>query len=194
MKIIIRLALFGLLFYVIFTGYSIWTYGEEGRTEEADAAVVLGAAQWNGSPSPVFEGRLKQAVELYENGQVDKIIMTGGAGKGSSLSEAEVGKNFAVEQGVPPERILVEDQSLQTKDNIRNTRKLIQSHNIQSILIVSDSFHLKRAVSIARENGISAEGVSTKYSAYQSIEKKLPFFFGEWAYYMGYQVKNLFKI
>ncbi|WP_173915677.1 YdcF family protein [Halobacillus sp. Marseille-Q1614] len=193
MKFVIRLAVIVILFYTIFTGYSIWTYGESGREDEADAAVVLGAAQWNGSPSPVFEGRLKQGIELYKNGQVDVLIMTGGAGHGSSLSEAEVGKQFAIKQGVPSDDIIVEDKSLETKENISNSVELIKIDNIESLLIVSDSFHLKRAVSIARNLGISAEGASTKYSAYQSLETKLPFFFEEWAYYMGYEVSRLFR-
>lgn len=59
MKKWIAIAFWLIISYVAFTGYSIWTYGEEQENLQAEAAVVLGAAQWNGNPSPVFEGRLK---------------------------------------------------------------------------------------------------------------------------------------
>ncbi|MFG6148066.1 YdcF family protein [Halobacillus sp. B23F22_1] len=193
MKKTIQLILLSIVIYIGYTGYSIWTYGEDNLDAQADAAVVLGAAQWNGSPSPVFEGRLKQGIELYKKEQVEYLIVTGGAGNGSRTSEGEAGKNYAVEQGVPEEAIIVEDKSLVTEENLKNTQVIIQEQNIQSVLLVSDTYHLKRAVGLAEDIGMAVEGVATRYSAYQSLETKLPFFFEEWMYYVADQFIQLFN-
>lgn len=106
--------------------------------------IVLGAAQWNGKPSPVFEGRLKQGIELYEEGHVDYLIFTGGKSEQAASSEAEVGRNYALEKGIPEEDILYEDSSLMTEDNIINAKEVTEEKNLETFLIVSDQFHLKR--------------------------------------------------
>ncbi|MFC7064079.1 YdcF family protein [Halobacillus seohaensis] len=188
MKRILRFIILTFLLYTAYTGYSVWTYGENNNNSVADAAIVLGAAQWNGSPSPVFEGRLKQGIELYKNGQVDQLIVTGGSGDGSKSSEGEVGKKYAVQKGIPEKDIIVEDQSLATYENLANTESLVKGRSIESFLLVSDAFHLKRAVSIAEELKMDVKAVATQYSAYQSMETKLPFFLQEWAYYLGDQL------
>ncbi|MCP3031357.1 YdcF family protein [Halobacillus sp. A1] len=193
MKKLIKYIVILFIIYVAYTGYSIWTYGANNEDADADAAIILGAAQWNGTPSPVFEGRLKQGIELYKKGQVDFLIVTGGTIDSAEDSEGEVGKSYAMEQGVPEKDIIVEDKSLETEENLYNANTLIENRDIKSFLLVSDAFHLKRAVSIANERGMDAEGVATEYSAYESLETKLPFFFEEWAYYVGNQILKVFR-
>ncbi|MCP3028179.1 YdcF family protein [Halobacillus sp. A5] len=193
MKKIIQLLIIILLIYVGYTGYSIWTYGQGNTEANADAAMVLGAAQWNGKPSPVFEGRLKQGIELYKEGQVDYLIVTGGASEGSVTSEGEAGRDYAIEWGIPKKDIIVEDKSMVTEENLSNAETLIEKEKITSILLVSDTFHLKRAVNLAEDKGMNAIGVPTKYSAYQSWETKIPFFMQEWLYYIADPFIQVFK-
>ncbi|UOR11738.1 YdcF family protein [Halobacillus amylolyticus] len=178
--------------YVAFTGYSIWTYGENQANKQAEAAIVLGAAQWNGEPSPVFEGRLKQGIELYKDGQVDYLIFTGGSSEEAVASEAEVGREYALEKGVPKSDILIESTSQVTKENLSNAKQVAKKEEVNSFLIVSDQYHLKRAVAMARENGMKAIGVPTDYSAYQTLETKMPFFLREWVYFLGYKLLDPF--
>ncbi|MGI8315575.1 YdcF family protein [Halobacillus mangrovi] len=192
MKRILRFVLIIALAYGLYTGYSLWTYGEQDDIPKADAAIVLGAAQWNGKPSPVFKGRLKQGIELYKQGKVDYLVFTGGVSKNAASSEAEVGKTYALDQGVPKEDILIEDKSLVTEDNLVNAQEVAKGQGIDSYLLVSDQFHLKRAVGVAQSKGMDVTGVPTKYSAYETLETKLPFFLREWAYLMGYQLTRLF--
>ncbi|SDJ61687.1 YdcF family protein [Salimicrobium halophilum] len=177
--------------FAALSAYQVWTYGVEGE-EKADAAIVLGAAQWNGSPSPVFHGRIKEAIDLYQKGHVEYLIFTGGKSGEAAFSEAEVGKQTAIEAGVPEENILVEETSLVTKENLQEAKKLSDEHSINTYYLVSDQYHLKRAVTMAEDIGMNAEGVATDYSAYETMETKFPFFFKEWVYYMGYEVGHAF--
>src|ERR1044071_307824 len=94
----------------------------QGRRDEAlqvgagqvGAALVLGAAQWNGDPSPVLRARLDHALDLYRRGVVSRIILTGGVGKGDQLSEAAAGKLYLTEQRLPAEALLLDEQSTTT--------------------------------------------------------------------------------
>ncbi|WP_406944664.1 YdcF family protein [Halobacillus sp. SY10] len=193
MKRFIQIILFLMLGYALYTGYSVWTYGDE-KASEADAAIVLGAAQWNGKPSPVFEGRLKQGIELYKEEQVEYLILTGGKSEQAASSEAEVGKDYAMDHGVKEEDILFEDRSLITEDNLSNAKEVSHEKGIRSFLIVSDQFHLKRAVAMAEKLDMEVEGVPTEYSAYKSMETKVPFFLREWGYWMGQPVTKLIML
>ncbi|ELK47994.1 UNVERIFIED_CONTAM: YdcF family protein [Halobacillus marinus] len=177
--------------YSIYTAYSVWTYGEEEPVQKADAAIVLGAAQWNGKPSPVFEGRLKQGIELYKDGKVDYLVLTGGRSENAASSEGETGKAYAMEHGVPEEHILYEDRSMVTEENLTNAKEVAEQKGIHTYILVSDQFHLKRAVGMAKNQGMNVRGVPTKYSAYETLETKVPFFLKEWGYSMGQQVTKI---
>ncbi|MGP4061337.1 YdcF family protein [Halobacillus sp. H74] len=191
MKRLVKIVFLICLFYGLYTGYTVWTFGEEEEIPEADAAIVLGAAQWDGKPSPVFEGRLKQGIELYEEGKVEYLVLTGGTSENAASSEAEVGKDYAIAHGVAKEDILYEDRSLMTEDNLKNAKKVSGEKSIDTFLLISDQFHLKRAVIMAENQGMDVKGVPTQYSAYESLETKLPFFLREWAYLMVQQVTKL---
>lgn len=191
MKRIIKFVLLICFVYALYIGYTVWNYGEHHQELEADAAIVLGAAQWNGKPSPVFEGRLKQAIELYKDDKVEYLVFTGGKSENAKSSEAEVGKSYALEKGVPEKDILYEDRSLITEENLINAKRVTNEKGIHSFLLVSDQFHLKRAVEMAKNQGMKVKGVPTQYSAYQSLETKVPFFLREWAYSMGQPVTTL---
>ncbi|SEH38984.1 Uncharacterized SAM-binding protein YcdF, DUF218 family [Halobacillus karajensis] len=191
MKRIIQVLVSMTLLYALYTGYSIWTFGEGNQDASADAAVVLGAAQWNGKPSPIFEGRLKQGIELYKEGHVKYLVLTGGKSKDAASSEAVVGKQYAIENGVDEEDILYENRSLVTEENLMNAKDVSEKKEIDTFLLVSDQFHLKRAVAMAENQGMSVKGVPTQYSAYKSFETKVPFFFKEWGYWMGRHVTKL---
>ncbi|SFJ43141.1 Uncharacterized SAM-binding protein YcdF, DUF218 family [Halobacillus dabanensis] len=192
MKRLIKFALFVMVIYGLYTGYSIWTYGDETPlSNKADAAIILGAAQWNGKPSPVFEGRLKQGIELYEEGVVEYLVLTGGKSEDAVSSEAEVGREYAIEKGIPKEDILYEDLSVVTEENLSNAKEVTKKNSIHSYLLVSDQFHLKRAVAMAENLGMNVKGVPTQYSAYKSLETKVPFFLKEWGYWLGHPITKL---
>ena len=128
------------------------------------AAVVLGAAQWNGDPSPVLRARLDHAQDLYRRGQVRLIVLTGGVGAGDTLAAAAAGRQYLIGRGLPAEALLVEDTSTTTWENLRNSVPLIQANGIGAVVLVSDPFHMLRALKMARDLGLVAYSSPTRTS------------------------------
>ncbi|CAH0535121.1 hypothetical protein VST7929_02782 [Vibrio stylophorae] len=181
--------IFVLLAYPIYVMFSIYFYSFKSSHETADAAIVLGAAVWHGQPSPVFEQRIKHAIKLYHAKQVSTLIFTGGIGEGDRQSEAAVGRAYAIRHGVPAEAILIEEQSKVTFENLRYAAALMTKNQIQSVLLVSDPLHMKRAMLIAHQVGIHAEPSPTTTSRYQSLRAKGNMLLSETYYYLGLQLR-----
>lgn len=130
----------------------------QARTDEArpvDAIVVMGAAQYNGRPSPVFEARLQHALALYEQGLAPRIVVTGGKQPGDVYTEAEAAELWLVDRGVPAEAILMENAGRSTRGTIKAVPQVLPA-NGTSILIVSDGFHLFRSELLFRDLGYAA--------------------------------------
>ena len=121
---------------------------------QADAIVVLGAAQYNGRPSPVLQARLDHALDLYERGLATRLIFTGGTGVGDTVSEAEVSRRYALSHGVPASAIMTERDGLSSAQSVRAAAALMQSAGLESALIVSDSYHMMRLELLARRSHI----------------------------------------
>jgi uncharacterized SAM-binding protein YcdF (DUF218 family) len=155
----------GSLVVVGYTSYRIWDQGGRDEARKADAIVVLGAAQYNGTPSPVFEARLDHAVRLYKDGIAPVLIVTGGKGRpGDTTTEAEAARDYAIAQGVPASKILVEDQSRTTLEQLRTVGQMLRDSGLRSAVIVSDRTHMLRSLRIARDQGIDAHGSPTTTS------------------------------
>lgn len=124
------------------------------NTSEADAIIVLGAAQYNGRPSPVLQARLDHALDLYRRGLATHIIFTGGTGAGDTVSEAEVSRRYALERGVPATAIMVERDGVTSAQSVRAAAALMRSAGLRSALLVSDSYHMMRLELLARRSHI----------------------------------------
>lgn len=122
--------------------------GNEARA--ADAIIVLGAAQYEGRPSPVLKARLDHAAELWRHGLAPRMIVTGGRGVGDTTSEAEVGRRYLVQHGVPAERILMDTGGLTTSQSMVAARHFLGTQARPTVLIVSDPFHMLRLAILAR--------------------------------------------
>jgi uncharacterized SAM-binding protein YcdF (DUF218 family) len=170
----------------------IYTYSSKTDLQPADAAIVLGAAVWNGAPSPVFEERIKHAVDLYRSGQVKAMIFTGGVGSNDQLAEAVIAKNYAISTGVADEDILFEDTSRTTLENLRGANVIVKKNNFQRVLIVSDPLHMRRSVMMARDLGMNAYPAPTPTSRYISVRTRLEFLLREVYFYSTYQFQRPF--
>src|SRR5450759_80416 len=126
----------------------IVSYGNHSYDAHADAAMVLGAAAWGKKPSPVYRERIKEAIALYESGRVHYLVFTGGTPVAGYPAEGSVGREFAIEHGVPATAILVETTSRTTWQNLANAKELIKSAGIDSVLLVSDPLHMRRAMAL----------------------------------------------
>jgi uncharacterized SAM-binding protein YcdF (DUF218 family) len=165
--------------WLAYLATGIYSYSHQTFYEPSDVAIVLGAAVWNERPSPGFEERIRHAIRLYQQGQVEAIVMTGGRGRGDRLAESEVARLYAIQQGVPPDYIYYETRSRTTRENLREARTILDQQGLATALIVSDPLHMKRAVTIARDLGIDAHPSPTPTSRYRTWRTKLRFLLRE---------------
>lgn len=143
-----------------------------GRTDESapvDAIVVLGAAQYDGRPSPQLAARLDHVVTLWHAGLARHVIVTGGKQPGDRFTEAEASRRYLVGRGVPDGVILAEDTSHNTYDSLEAVARLIADlpagpGAIASVLLVTDPFHTERTELIAKEVGLTARSSPTPTS------------------------------
>jgi len=190
-KNILRVAaclVFAIVLYAALIAVSIWTFADVDETQQADAAIVLGASIWDDEPSPVFAERINHSIWLYENGYIGKIIFTGGIAEGASYSESSVARNFAIERGIPAQSIFIEEHSTITQENFYYAVQIIEESTIESVLIVSDPLHMRRAMLMANDNNLEAYSSPTRTSSYQSLQTQLPFLARETFFYIGYQM------
>ncbi len=130
--------------------------GSRPMLREADAIIVMGAAQYNGRPSPVFQARLDYALGLYRDGYAPLLIVTGGVGAGDTVSEGEVGRMYVVQRDVPESAILVDREGMTSSESVSAAAALLRSRGLRSALLVSDSYHMLRLQLLARRAGITA--------------------------------------
>lgn len=157
-----RRRFFTWLLFVPVTGWlltlaAIVLWAKRDAASRADVIVVLGAAQYDGRPSPVLKARLDHGVQLYKQGLAPRLLFTGGQRIGDAVSEAVAGKRYSVKQGVPASAILLEGASRTTLASIRGTAELLQTQNIGDsprVLLVSDPFHMLRVSVLARLYGM----------------------------------------
>ncbi|MGN0919020.1 MAG: YdcF family protein [Oxalobacter sp.] len=174
---------------ILFLAYivgSIFYFSTVDQKRHADAAIILGAAAWYKRPSPVFEERIRHGLWLYQNGYVKKLIMTGGKSLRAPYSEAYVARRFALKKHIPADVILIEEDSHNTRENLKNAKQLMQAHGLRSAIIVSDPFHMKRAMSIANDLDIEAYSSPTPTTRYESTSQSLKFLFQETWHMIAY--------
>lgn len=143
---------------------SVFLFGTRDESRRADAIVVLGAAQYDGRPSPVLKARLDHGIELYRAGLARRMILTGGVGVGDTVSEAEVGQRYAIRQGVDANAILLERSGLSSGASMRAVGELMSANQLSSALLVSDPFHMLRLRLLATALGVRAHASPTRSS------------------------------
>lgn len=145
-----------LVLYVGGTFVQVWQASRADQAQEAGAIVVMGAAQYNGEPSPVFEARLDHGRELYEQGLSDVVVVTGGRQEGDEFSEAQAGALWLQEHGVPEEALRLEVQGRNSWESLAASARFLEEDGIDDVMIVSDPYHSKRLEEIASEVGLEA--------------------------------------
>lgn len=171
-----------LLVLLWLAGVAAWiiVVGQRDQAAPADVIIVLGAAAYDARPSPVFEERLRHGVDLYKRGLAPKLLFTGGyGGTGARFSEAQVGRRYALRQGVPAGDILIESISRNTRQNLREARQLMHTHELHRAIVVSDPLHMARALRISRELGIEAVGSPTPTSRFRTFATRWRFLLAE---------------
>ena len=158
------------------------------KHEPLDYLIVLGAGLYQGRVSPLLAGRVQKAVSLSQDNPQTKFIMSGGQGSDEPRSEAAAMKEYAMSLGVPADRIILEDQSTNTAENIKFSQRLIPPN--QKIALVTNNFHLLRALLLSRQAGLPCAGYGSKSRFYYSLNA----FIREFAGYLLLRKKLLVVI
>ncbi|MEP6591335.1 MAG: YdcF family protein [Gemmatimonadota bacterium] len=122
----------------------------------ADAIVVLGAAQYNGRPSPVLQARLDHAAALYRGNYADLIVVTGGIVEGDRMSEATASQRYLVAAGIPAHAVIVQPEGRTTAGSMDAVAEYLHGAGREKVILVSDPFHLARLRLEARRLGLTA--------------------------------------
>jgi vancomycin permeability regulator SanA len=155
MRLLIKLALAAVLvpvLYLAWTAASIWQASKQDQRPQSDAIVVLGAAQYDGDPSKVFEARLDHARELYDAGVAPLIVVLGGKQAGDRFTEAQAGAAY-LERDLPADKVTGVKAGATTLDSLQKFTGLAAERGIRKIVIVSDPMHLGRAREMAEDLG-----------------------------------------
>jgi vancomycin permeability regulator SanA len=153
---LLQLAVVGVVGYVGVTFAQVWWISRQDGARKADAAVVLGAAQYDGRPSPVFEDRLDHALELYEDDLVDVIVLTGGKQTGDRFTEGYAGFVYLANRGVPQDDMRIEDQGTNSWESLAAAARILHDEDMLEAVMVTDGYHALRVEAIADELGLHA--------------------------------------
>jgi len=156
--------------------------------ERVDAIVVLGAAQYDGEPSPVFAGRLDHAALLFEQARADHVLVLGGSQPGDRFTEAEAGANYLIDHGVPEASIVLVPTGHTTLESLRAAARVMGRNGLDSAFFVSDPWHNARVERMAGDLGIEGHASATWHSAAVSQETRLGGYVRETFAYLYYRV------
>lgn len=167
---------------------TVIAWGSRDRARPSDAIVVLGAAQYWGRPSPVLRARLDHAVGLWRRRMAPRVVLTGGVGVGDTTSEAAVSRKYVIGRGIPDTAILLETTGRTTQESLRSVAALLRSRNEESVILVSDPFHMLRLDILARRFGLVPYTSPTRTSPISANTGET------WRYYMNESLKIPFVL
>jgi uncharacterized SAM-binding protein YcdF (DUF218 family) len=186
--IVTILAAVGLL---LATAVAVWRaahHDEARRVGHADLIAVLGAAEYNGTPSPTFQGRLEQAELLFNKGFAPRILVLGGRQAGDRTTEADAGRAWLLSQGLPSTAVVAEPQGNSTLESLQAAAAYMNANGLRSAFLVSDPWHNLRIRRMARDLGIEAYVSATWHSAARSQSTRLSGYTRETFAYLYYRV------
>lgn len=157
-------ALVGSVAVLGYMAYQVTAQGERDESRPVDAIVVLGAAQFNGTPGGVFKARLEHAVALWKQGLAPYLFVTGGKLPGDVITEGATARNWAIAHGVSPNAILGEFEGRNTLESLEGVARIMRENGLGSALFVSDRAHMLRILRMASDQGIVAWGSPTATS------------------------------
>ncbi|MEO1062340.1 MAG: YdcF family protein [Actinomycetota bacterium] len=144
------------LLYLLATVVQVFWASRWDDQDPVEAIVVLGAAQYDGTPSPALEARLDHAVELWEAGVAPLVVVTGGNQPGDRFTEATASATYLHERGIPDDAILREVDGTSSYESLAATARFLRERDIDEVVLVSEPFHSARLRGIASEVGLDA--------------------------------------
>ena len=174
-RVLVGLLVLVLAYFAVTTTLVARWMGKDERPQ-VDAIVVLGAAQYDGRPSAIYQARLEHAVDLWSGGVAPLLVFTGGKEPGDRFTEGGSGARWALTRGVPEEAVQTEEQSRTTYQHLAGAKRALERHDPggrHRIVVVSDPFHMFRAVRQAADLGMDAYPSPTRTSPLSASRLKL---------------------
>ena len=185
---VVAAAVLAVFLLVSSTALAIWWNARQDSRPQSDAIVVLGSAQYNGVPSSIFEARLEHAVALYEDGVAPVIVTVGGKATGDQFTEAEAGRDYLANAGIPADSLLAVPEGVDTLESMRAVSTAFDEHGWTSAVLVTDPWHAMRAERMAQDAGIEAESSPTRQGpAVETRATQFRYILRETAAYLVYR-------
>ncbi len=175
----------GLTFLAVYRAAHV---DDAARIEKVDVILVLGAAQYGGTPSPVFAGRLDQAALLYGEGRATTVVVLGGNQPGDTSTEAQAGYAYLVAKGVPAAAVVAEPEGTTTLESLRAAAIYMKANGMESAFLVSDPWHNLRIKRMAGDLGIEGYVSATWHSAAVSEGPRFSGYLRETFAYLYYRI------
>jgi uncharacterized SAM-binding protein YcdF (DUF218 family) len=171
------------------TGFRVWQVARHDERARADVVLVLGAAQYGGTPSKIFEARLRHARNLFEQGVAPRIVTTGGKKPGDMYTEAGAAANWLVEHGVPEDAVVSVGVGTDTLGSLRAAATELLDHGWRTAVVVSDPWHSLRARTMAEDSGLDVWSSPTHSGpVVQTRQTQIRYIFYETAALLYYRV------
>jgi vancomycin permeability regulator SanA len=176
---------------VAFSAVTVWRaahHDDASELERADAIVVLGAAQYDGVPSPVFEGRLDHAALLFGQERASLVFVLGANQPGDRTTEAEAGRDYLIAQGLPSTSVIAIPLGHTSYTSLRAAATEMSGRELTSAFLVSDPWHNARIELMAGDLGIDGHASATWTSAARTEEARIPGYVRETFAYLYYRL------
>jgi uncharacterized SAM-binding protein YcdF (DUF218 family) len=186
----IALLLASALALVVWSFIVVWRAAhvdDASRVDRADAIVVLGAAQYNGQPSPVFRGRLEHAALMWQEGRANLVLVLGANQPGDVSTEGESGRQYLIDQGLPADAVVSIPEGNTSYESLQAAAHYLESRHLASVFLVSDPWHNARIKRMASDLGLRAYASATWTSAYQHHLTRLAGYVRETFAYLYYR-------
>ena len=152
------------ILYLLVTFWQVRSHGGRDEARQADAIIVLGAAQFDGRPSPVLAARLDHGLDLWKQGLAPIIVVTGGKQPGDRVTEATASADYLLKRGVPDAVIRREVDGETTYASIAASARFLKAEGRHRVLVVSEPYHMLRTKGIGKEVGLAPFGSPTSNS------------------------------
>lgn len=163
--VVVPVLYFGVTFVQVW-----WTARHDGA-RPAQALIVLGAAQYDGRPSPVLRARLDHAADLWHRQIAPVVVVTGGKEQGDRFTESQAGANYLHTKGIPDDAILREATGRTSWQSLAASARFLRQRGIRDVVLVSDPFHAARIRGIAGELGLDAATSPTRTSPIKGLSE-----------------------
>ena len=185
---VVAAAVLAFVLLVVSTALAIWWTARQDSRPGSDAIVVLGSAQYNGVPSSIFEARLEHALALYEAGVAPVIVTVGGKKTGDQFTEAEAGRDYLAQAGVPSDALLAVPGGVDTLESMKLVASTFRDRGWTTAVLVTDPWHAMRAQRMADDSGIEASSSPTRQGpAVQTRTTQFKYILRETAAYLLYR-------